>query len=46
MTGFEPIVEQAAIKWLVRLGYAYVPGWELAPDGSSPGRTTCSTRSR
>ncbi|MBI4706193.1 MAG: type I restriction endonuclease subunit R [Deltaproteobacteria bacterium] len=43
MTCFESIVEQAAIEWLGRLGYAYVPGWELAPDGSSPERASYST---
>jgi type I restriction enzyme R subunit len=38
MTGFETIVEQAAIEWFQDLGYDFVTGPTLAPDGEAPER--------
>ncbi len=38
MTGFESVVEDAAIEYLRELGYAYVHGPDIAPDGPSPER--------
>jgi len=38
MTGFEDIVEQAAIGWFEGLGYAYLHGGVIAPDGTAPER--------
>lgn len=38
MSGFESIVEQAAIEWLQELGWTHVPGPILAPDGEAPER--------
>ena len=35
----ESIVEEAAIDWFGELGYSYLPGPEIAPDGQSPERT-------
>jgi hypothetical protein len=32
MTGFESIVEEAAIAWLEELGWRHVPSLLLAPD--------------
>ncbi len=40
MSTFESVVEQAAIEWLVDLGYTYVNGNDLAPDGPAPERKT------
>ena len=40
MTGFESVVEEAAIQWFRELGYEYKPGIDLAPDGASPERTS------
>lgn len=38
----EDTVEQAALGWLKELGYAYCHGPDIAPDGSSPERTSNS----
>ncbi len=38
MTGFESIVESAAIEWLQDLGYDYAYGLDIAPDGVAPER--------
>jgi type I restriction enzyme R subunit len=38
MSNFESVVEQAAIEWLKALGYDYVHGLVIAPDGSVPER--------
>ena len=43
MTGFESVVEQAAIEWFQSLGYDYVPGPVLAPDGDAPERADWKT---
>jgi len=40
MTGFESIVEQAAIKWLGDIGYQFARGHEIAPDGPYSERTS------
>ena len=40
MSGFESVVEQAAIEWLDALGWKYVHGPDLAPDGSAPERSS------
>lgn len=40
MIGFESIVEQAAIEWLGELGWAFVTGPDLAPDGPAPERAS------
>jgi len=40
MAGFESVVEEAAIQWFDELGYAYVNGIEIAPDGTSPERAS------
>ena len=40
MTGFESVVEEAAIEYLVELGYDYIHGPDIAPDGTSPERST------
>ncbi len=42
MSGFESVVEEAAIEYLTELGYAYAPGPDLAPDGVNPERETYS----
>ncbi len=38
MSGFESVVEEAAIAWLTELGWQHVPGPVLAPDGEAPER--------
>ena len=38
MSGFESVVEEAAIAWLTELGWQHVSGPVLAPDGESPER--------
>ena len=38
MTLYESEVEEAAIQWLKALGYSYVHGSEIAPDGPAPER--------
>lgn len=43
MSGFESVVEQAAIEWLDELGWKFVPGPVLAPDGEAPERATYRT---
>ena len=43
MTGFESVVEQAAIEWFQALGYDYVAGPTLAPDGEAPERADYTT---
>jgi len=40
MTGFESVVEQAAIKWFQDIGYAFVYGTEISPDGDYSERET------
>ncbi len=41
MSGFyESVVEQAAIDWLAELGWTFVPGPVLAPDGEAPERSS------
>ena len=40
MSSFESVVEQAAIEWLQALGYTYVNGADIAPDGPTPERKT------
>jgi len=40
MAGFESVVEQAAIEWLQALGYTYINGNDIAPDGPTPERKT------
>ncbi|MEK9725266.1 MAG: type I restriction endonuclease, partial [Rhodospirillaceae bacterium] len=42
MSGFESIVEEAAIEYLRDLGYEYVHGPEIAPDGPHPERASYS----
>ena len=43
MSGFESVVEQAAIEWLAELGWRHVPGPILAPDGMFPERPSYRT---
>ncbi len=43
MSGFESVVEQAAIEWLDELGWKFVPGPVLAPDGEAPERANYRT---
>ena len=38
MSGFESVVEEAAIEYLGELGYDYLHGPEIAPDGANPER--------
>lgn len=38
MSGFESVVEEAAIEWFEALGYAYVNGGNIAPDSMTPER--------
>lgn len=38
MSGFESVVEEAAITWLVELGWEHVPGSVLSPEGEAPER--------
>lgn len=38
MSGFESVVEEAAIAWLTELGWQHVAGPVLAPDGEAPER--------
>jgi len=38
MSGFESVVEEAAIQWFKALGYAYVNGGDIAPDSMNPER--------
>jgi len=38
LSGFESVVEEAAIAWLTELGWQHVPGPVLAPDGEAPER--------
>jgi len=40
MSGFESVVEQAAIEWLQDLGWTYIHGPTLAPDGVAPERAS------
>ena len=40
MSFTESVVEQAAIEWLESLGWKYLHGGVLAPDGSAPERTS------
>ena len=40
MSCSESVVEDAAIEWFQGLGYSYLPGPEIAPDGSTPERTS------
>ena len=40
MSGFESVVEEAAIEWLGALGWKYIHGTVLAPDGESPERAS------
>ena len=43
MSVTESVIEEAAIEWLRDdLGYAYIHGPEIAPDGAHPERTTWS----
>ena len=35
MSGFESVVEEAAIAWLAELGWQHVAGPVLAPDGEA-----------
>lgn len=42
MSGFESVVEKAAIAWLAELGWRHVPGPVLAPDGEAPERDYCA----
>ncbi len=39
----ESVVEEAAIEWLQELGWSYVHGPRIAPDGEAPERSTYST---
>lgn len=41
--GFESVVEQAAIEWLGELGWQFVSGPILAPDGEAPERASYRT---
>ena len=38
MPGFESVVEDAAIAWFKDLGYTYVNGLVIAPEGEAPER--------
>ena len=38
MNGFESVVEEAAIEWFQHLGYTYLSGLVIAPDGHVPER--------
>ena len=38
MSNFESVVEQAAIEWFQDLGYDYLHGVVIAPDGTNPER--------
>ena len=40
MSCSESVVEDAAIEWFRGLGYSYLPGPEIAPEGSCPERTS------
>lgn len=40
MSGFESVVEEAVIEYLQDLGYEYVHGPEIAPDGPHPERAS------
>lgn len=40
MSGFEAVVEEAAIEHLCDLGYTHVAGTVIAPDGARPERTS------
>lgn len=40
MSGFESVVEKAAIEWLKELGWKYIHGSVLASDGQSPERAS------
>ncbi len=40
MSGFESVVEEAAIEYFQDLGYTYVSGPTIAPDGVSPERAS------
>ena len=40
MSGFESVVEEAAIEWLQALGWTYIHGPTLAPDGAAPERAS------
>ena len=42
MSGFESVVEEAAIEYLTELGYGYIHGTEIAPDGPTPERSSYS----
>ncbi len=43
MSCSESVVEDAAIEWFLGLGYAYLPGPDIAPDGDAPERASYST---
>ncbi len=43
MTGFESVVEEAAIEWFQSLGYDYITGPTIAPDGEAPERPDYKT---
>lgn len=43
MSCSESVVEDAAIEWFRGLGYSYLPGPEIAPDGAAPERASYST---
>ena len=40
MSCSESVVEDAAIEWFQGLGYSYLPGPEISPDGSAPERSS------
>lgn len=40
MSGFESMVEEAAIEWLTDLGWTHVTGPVLASDGEAPERSS------
>ena len=42
MNGFESVVEEAAIEWFQSLGYQYLSGLVIAPDGEAPERSNLS----
>lgn len=43
MSGFESVVEEAAIEWLVELGWKHAAGPVLAHDGDAPERPNYRT---
>ena len=38
MSIFESTVEEASISWFKELGYSYLYGLDIAPDGEAPER--------